>query len=170
MLSMAKIGALRAGVLLQGCDARCALQLVGEMDVDHVARLDERIAKALAGPGPVFGQAGQHLSGADTRVNLERQHPGNDGVHVVSGVSGHRPVRVFVVLDRGASLQDVVELALPSVAPLVGGKPVANGLVRGLLQIEIERGVDAEAGLMHLLGAEALFKLAAHLFLKPGRD
>ena len=112
------------------------------MDVDHVARLDERIAKALAGPGPAIGQEDNFVC-ADTRVNLEWQRPGNDGVHIISGVNGHRPVRVFVVLDRGASVQDVVEFALPSMTPLIGCKPVANSFVGGLLQIKIERGIDA---------------------------
>ena len=46
-------GALRAGVLLEGGALRAAFARVGEMNVDHVARLDERIAVALAGPGPV---------------------------------------------------------------------------------------------------------------------
>ena len=36
-------------------------------------------------------------------------------------------------------------------------------------KIQVERGIDAQAGLVHLFGAEVLFELAAHLFLEPGR-
>ena len=53
---------------------------------------------------------------------------------------------------------------------LVGGEAIDHGAIGGLLQVEVERGVDAQAGLVHLLGAEALFELAPDLFLKPGSD
>ena len=36
-----------------------------------------------------------------------------------------------------------------------------------LLQVEIERGVDAQAGLVHFIGAEVLVELAPHFFLEP---
>jgi hypothetical protein len=56
------------------------------------------------------------------------------------------------------------------VAALVGGTPSSDGAIGDLLQIEVERGVDAQAGLMHLFGAEVLFELAADFFLEPGSD
>ena len=52
-------------------------------------------------------------------------------------------------------------------AALVGGQAVGHGAIGDLLQVEVERGVDAQAGLVHLLGAEVLFELAPHLFLEP---
>ena len=77
---------------------------------------------------------------------------------------------MLVVLERGAVGKHVFELALPAVTALVGGESVSQGVVGGLLQVEIERGVDAQAGLVHLLGAESLFQFAANLFLEPGSD
>ena len=56
VLSMASSDALRAGVLFERGAARTAFDAVGEVDVDHVAGLDERVAVALPGPLPVFRQ------------------------------------------------------------------------------------------------------------------
>ncbi len=55
-------------------------------------------------------------------------------------------------------------------AALVGGKAVGDGLIGGVLQIEIERGVDAQAGLVHFFRAKALLEFAADFFLEPGSD
>jgi len=56
----------------------------------------------------------------------------------------------------------------PAVAALVGRKPIEDGMVGGLLKVEVEGGFDLEAGLMNLLGPEAFFQLLAHLLLEPG--
>ena len=49
-------------------------------------------------------------------------------------------------------------------AALVLGGAIQDGLVGDLLQIEIERGVDAEAGPVDFFGAVILFELLADLF------
>ena len=76
---------------------------------------------------------------------------------------------MLVIVERVAVCEHVVELALPAMPALIGGESIGEGFVGGLLQIEIERGVDAKSGFVHLLGAESLFKFAAHFFLEPGR-
>ena len=48
-------GGFGAGVLLQGGAARLALHDGAQVDVDDVARFDQNIPVALAGPGPIFG-------------------------------------------------------------------------------------------------------------------
>jgi hypothetical protein len=55
-------------------------------------------------------------------------------------------------------------------AALIGGEAVEHGAVGGLLQVEVEGGFDFEAGFVDLLGAEALFELAADFLLEPGSD
>src|SRR5579863_5707188 len=161
--------ALGAGVLLEGGAAGATFRYVRKMDIDEVAGLDEGVGVALAGPLPVIGYE-HDVAGADAGVNLHGKHAGDDGVDVVAWRGFHGPVRVGVGLDEGAGGEDVFELALPAVAALVGGEAVHDGVVGGLLQIEVEGGLDAQAGFVDLFGAEALFELAADFFLEPGSD
>ena len=77
------------------------------------------------------------------------------------------PVRMPVVFKRGAGVENVLQLAPPTMTALVCSHTVDYGAVSCFLQIEIESSVNAQAGLMHFLGAEVLFKLAANFFLKP---
>ena len=153
----------------------------GEMNVDDVAGLDEGIGGALAGPLPVWRQQDDLralLAGrADAGVNLQGQDAGDEGVHVVAGPGDDGPVGMPVVLEwrrrrsRGEPVVDhIFQVALPSVAALVGGQAIVDGAIGGLLQVQVERGVDAQAGLVDLLGAKALLEFLPHLFLKPGRD
>ena len=53
---------------------------------------------------------------------------------------------------------------------LVGCQTIGDGAIGGLLQFEIERGFHAQAGLVDLFGAEALFEFLADFFLKPRRN
>ncbi len=48
--------------------------------------------------------------------------------------------------------------------------PSSTALIGSLLQVHVERCIDAQAGFVHLLGAETLFKFAPHFLLKPGRN
>ena len=75
-----------------------------------------------------------------------------------------------VLLDREAVGENIFELAFPSVAALVGGEAVEHRAICGLLQVQIEGGLDAQAVFMDLVGAEALFQFTADFFLKPRRD
>ena len=77
---------------------------------------------------------------------------------------------MLVSLDRGTLGQHVFELAFPAVAALICGQPVGHGAVGHLLQIDVQRRLHAQPGLMHLLGAKSLFQFAAHLLLKPRRN
>jgi len=105
---------------------------------------------------------------ADAGVNLKGQSARDEGVDVVAGMGLHGPVGMAVVLKRDAAGQDVLLLVFPAVAALVGGYAVGYGAVGGLLQVEVEGGLDFEAGFVDLLGAEALFEFAADFFLEPG--
>ncbi len=64
---------------------------------------------------------------------------------VVAGVGGGGPVGMLVVLDGGPLGEDIFKLALPAMAALVGCQAVGHGAIGGLLQIEVEGGLDAEA-------------------------
>ncbi len=158
--------ALRAGVLLQRGAVRRSLHLIGEVDINHIARLEEGIRKVLAGPGPVAGQQ-NHLFRSDSGIDLKRQHAGHDGVNVISGVVGKGPVGMLVVLNGDAIVQNVLYPAAPAMTAFVSGQAIGHGVVGGLLQVEIEGGVDPQAGLVHFFAAEALFEFAAHFLLEP---
>ena len=58
---------------------------------------------------------------------------------------------------------------MPSPPSFISSNSIKHGLVRSLLQGEIERCIDAKAGLVDLLRAESLFQFLAHFFLKPWR-
>ena len=70
----------------------------GKVDVDNVAGFDQRIAVALSGPFPVFGQEDDFIV-ADAGANFERPGAGDQRMHVVAGTGLHRPVRMPVILD-----------------------------------------------------------------------
>ena len=167
--------ALRAGVLLERGAARAALRGRGQADVDDVAGLGQRVAVALAGPLPVGGQKDNFraclTAGPMRASNLERKRARDESMNVVAGSSGYSPVGMAIVIERARrSARTFSSLPRPAAPALVGGQAVGHGAIGRLLQVEIERGVDAQAGLVHLFGAEALFELAPHLFLEPGRD
>ena len=61
-------------------------------------------------------------------------------------------------------------MALPSVAAFVGGESVEYCLVRSSLQFDIERSVDLEAALVHLVRAVFVLKVAANLLDKIRRQ
>ena len=54
--------------------------------------------------------------------------------------------------------------------PLIGSQAVRNGVIGRFLQVQVERSFYLQAGLVHLLGAEAFFQLFPDLLLKPRRD
>ena len=66
--------------------------------------------------------------------------------------------------------ENIFQLVLPAVPPLVSRQSIGNGAVGGLLQVKVESGFNAQAGLVNLLGAEAFFELPPHLLLKPRGD
>ena len=96
-------------------------------------------------------------------------------MNIVSGVGLHGPVGMPVVVERDAGGENVFQLAGavvtdPAMAALVGCKAIEDGAVGGLLQVEVEGGFNLQAGLVDLLGAEALLELLARLLLEPGSD
>jgi hypothetical protein len=138
------------------------------MHVDHVTGLDQRIAVTLAGPLPVVGEK-HNLALAHARANLQGEHASHDGMNVVAGPGLHRPVGMLVVFDGAAAGEHVFLLANPAPPPLVDSQAVHDSAIGRLLQLQIKRGLHLQAGLVHLLGAEALFQLLPHLLLKPRR-
>ena len=141
------------------------------MNVDDVAGFDERVGEALAGPGPIFRREG-NFGCADTGANLQRQHAGDHGMHVVAGAGFRGPIGMLVVLNGDAAGKDIFQLAgpaltHPAVPPLVDGEAVGDGAIGCFLEVQIERGFDLQAGLMHLFGSEAFLQLLPDLLLKP---
>src|SRR5581483_2904546 len=76
---------------------------------------------------------------------------------------------MLVLGERRSRREHIFKMPLPTVTPLIRRESVGNGAVRGLLQIEVKRCVDAQTGFMHLFGAEAFLELAPDLFLEPRR-
>ncbi len=86
----------------------------------------------------------------------------DQALHVIAFVDRPAPVVVFVGFQRVAVVrQNIVELAAPAVAPVVGVQAVANGLVGGALHGDVERGVHAQAALMHRFRAVGAFQIFA---------
>ena len=63
------------------------------------------------------------------------------------------PIRIFVFLELLTLGNYVHEGAVPAMPAFVGGEAVEQRLARGLLQIHIERGVDAQSARMNLIAA-----------------
>ncbi len=95
---------------------------------------------------------------------------GDQRMHVVAGTGLDRPVRMPVILNGRSGGENIFQLVLPAVPPLVSRQAIGHGAVGGLLQVKVEGGFNAQAGLVNLLRAEAFFELPPHLLLKPGRD
>ena len=55
------------------------------------------------------------------------------------------------------------KLAAPAVAAVVGVQAVADGLIGGALHVDVERGVDAQAALVHRFRAVGGFQILANL-------
>ena len=53
-------------------------------------------------------------------------------------------------------------MTLPSVAALVGGQTVEHGLIRSLLQVDIERRVNLQAAFVDLIGSVFIFQIASN--------
>jgi hypothetical protein len=103
----------------------------------------------------------------DARVNFKRQDARNESMHIIAGTVCHGPVGMHVVFQRGAGGEYVFKMAPPTAAALVYGDAIFNGTVSGPLQVEIEGGVDAQAGFMHLFRAETLVEFLPHFILEP---
>ena len=117
-------------------------------------------------PRPVLG--GQHhLLLADTRRHLVGQHAHHQRVHIVSRRRRAIPVRMPEALKVRPARDHVEQVPLPSVTPLIRRQPIEHRLVRRLLQIEIERGVDLQPRLVHPVRAELPLQLPPHFFHKP---
>src|ERR1700690_1772346 len=139
------------------------------MDVDDVAGLDERVAETLAGPLPVCREE-DHLAVADAGEDFKRQGAGDDGMNVIARADGSGPVGMPVVLNGGAAGENIFKLSLPAMAALIGDEAIEHGGGGGLLQIEVESGLNTESVFMDFVGAKALFELATDFLLEPWGD
>src|ERR1700751_2108504 len=64
---------------------------------------------------------------------------------------------------------NVEQTPLPSVTTLVGREAIQDRLIRGPLQVEIERGVNLETCLMHAVRSKLAFDFPPHFLDKPRR-
>ena len=79
-----------------------------------------------------------------------------------------RPVRMLIAFQIGAFGHNILQPALPSVPALVVRGAVQHGLLRGMLQVQVERGVHAQTGAVDLIAAVLTLQLPPHLFHKVG--
>ena len=76
------------------------------------------------------------------------------------------PVRMLIFFEDGALSYHILQMVFPAMAALVSGQAVEHRLVRGLLQIHVERGVNPQPALVDLVAAVLAFQVAADLFHK----
>jgi hypothetical protein len=80
------------------------------------------------------------------------------------------PVGMKIFVDHRALSHDVFEVAFPAVAAFIRSETVEHSLIRGLLQIHVERGIDFQSALVDLIGSVFVFQVAANLFDKIRRE
>src|SRR3954447_90486 len=110
------------------------------------------------------GRVAAELQRCDSRTGR-----GDERVNVSTDFGLIVPVGMVVLVDGRAFLKDVLEMAFPSMAALVGSKSVGHGLVRGFLHIHVEGGVNLEASFVNLVGAVFRFEVATDFFDEVGR-
>ncbi len=76
---------------------------------------------------------------------------------------------MLVAIQTYSRRQNIFEMALPSMPSLVGSGAVEYSLIGRALQVEIERGVDAETRAMDLVHAVLMLQLPPHLLDEVGR-
>src|ERR1700751_1447888 len=139
------------------------------MDIDDVADVEELVGGLEASPDPIWRSKHERLL-ADAGGDLVRKNAGDERVDVGSGRRGLSPVGMLEIVEADAAGDDVEEAPTPSAAALVGCEAVLYDAIGGLLEVEIERGVDLEAGFVHALRAVLAIEFAADFFDKPWSD
>ena len=71
-------------------------------------------------------------------------------------------MRVFV--DLLSFSDNIFQMVFPSVTALVGGQAVEHSLIRSLLHVNIERGIDFQSAFVHLIGAVLVLQIAPDFF------
>ncbi len=107
---------------------------------------------------------------ADAQIRGVAGHGGDERIDVGPGRNALCPVRMLILLQRGALREHILKLALPSVAAFVGRQTVKGGLVGGLLPFKVERGVYAQAVLVDVFRAVFLFQVTADLLYEIWSD
>ncbi len=72
------------------------------------------------------------------------------------------PVGMEIFVENEALVDDVFEMALPAMAAFVGGEAVEDRLIRGFLQVDIDRRVNLQAAFVDLVGSVLAFEVAAN--------
>ena len=154
--------ALSAGVLLEADACRAVRAERKNLDVADVAGL-ENVRELLLRPGDV-GLTERGGVAAELQRSDSGAGGGDESVDVSVDFGLVIPVRVGIFLEDCSLGDDVFEMTLPAVAALVGGQAVEHGLIRGLLHVDVERGVDLQAAFVDLVGAVLAFEIAANFF------
>ena len=157
-----------ARILFQA-DARFAAGAEREdLHVDQISRPQDVLQLAM-GPGHVGrGEGGGVVAEFDRRRCRRRRR--NQGMNIVIRLRLIVPVGVLVVRESDIVGQDVGKLSLPAVAALIGGQAVEHRLIRGALQVHVERGIDPQSPLVHAVGAVLVFQIAANLLDEIGGE
>src|SRR5262249_7080041 len=87
-------------------------------------------------------------------------------VHVAADGDWLVPVWMAVILQRAAGFDYVPQMSFPPVPALVNGQAIQYGLIGSLLQIQIQRGIDPHARLMHLVSAIFLLQVTTYFLHK----
>ena len=140
----------------------------GHAHIHDVAGGQNLVRRAMAGPGHI-GRTNLPVIFADLDLGFGLRHAGHQGMKVTAGLRRMTPVGMLVERKIIARGNHVANMPLPSVPPLVGRQPVQHGAGRRLLQFHVERGVDPQSALVHLVGPVLFLQIAPRLLHKVRR-
>src|SRR5215472_4269264 len=156
--------ALHTRFLLQR-NPTCVAVKLGDLDVDQIAAIKKLRWRGVVSPLDLLRAKPRfivtELDRCRHRFDIRYQP-----VHVAARLNISVPVNMMICRDRLATADDVLQVSLPAVAAFVCGESVAKRLLGGALHLEIQAGVDAQSGLVDLLGTILLLQVLADFFHK----
>ena len=136
--------------------------------IDNVTHLRQTVRPDLLCPRPVCRRHRcAHV--ANLHRHLRRRNLRDQRVKVRAILNGLGPVRMFVRLQVLTLGDHILQAALPSMPALIGGESIQHRLLRGVLQVQVERRIHAQARAVDLIGAVLALQLPSHLFDKIWR-
>src|ERR1700726_24506 len=97
---------------------------------------------------------------AEADCGGRRRDLNHQRVHVSVDFGLLIPIRIFILAEFLTLGNYVHDFAVPAMPALVGGEAVEQRLARGLLQIHIERGINAQSAFVNLIAAILRFEVA----------
>ncbi len=155
---------LRAGILFQADTGRAVRTQRKNPDVANIAGF-ENVGEFLLRPSHVGlterGGIFSKLQRGDARARRGHQRV-DISIHFRFVV----PVGMRILVENRSLGHYIFQMPLPSMPPFISCHAVEHSLIRGLLHIHIEGGVNLQAAFMNLVGSVLVLEVAANLFHK----